>query len=152
MSQTTRSKGRAVRLNTLVSSSKQGNNSIASAMDSEDSNQDYEDVGILSGHVAPATIKFGRKHTFPQDLPKFNGTENGWDKFKCEFLFLMKLLCGIDLSVIVRPGPDELTPDMDSYIYHCLCRAINEKSYYLIYRHENKGWDAFTFLNQTWSG
>ena len=51
MSQITRSKGRAVRLNTLVSSSKQGNNSIASAMDSEDSNQDSEDPGILSSHI-----------------------------------------------------------------------------------------------------
>ena len=106
--------------------------------------------------MGPVTLKLGRKHIFPQDLPKFNGTEGGWDKFKCEFMFLIKLFLEFDLSAAlsaaVRPGPDELTEDMDSYIYHCLCRAINEKSYHLICRHENKGYDAFFFLNQTWSG
>ena len=159
MSNSTRSKGKIssvgsepVRLNTLVSTSKQGNNSMASVQDSEDSNGEAEGSDNITGHEAPVPLKFGRKHTFPQDLPKFSGTESGWDKFKCEFLFLIKLLCGIDLSVIVRPGPDKLSPDMDSFIYHCLCRAIDDTSYYLICRHKNKGWDAFTFLDKSWSG
>ena len=156
MSRNTRSqrRGTTLSINSLVSSSEQGKDSMASNVD-EDTNGSILEAGgpnIATGHDAPVTLKLGRKHIFPQDLPKFNGTENGWDKFKCEFIFLMKLFCGFDLSTAVRPGPDELTEDMDSYIYHCLCRAINEKSYHLICRHENKRYDAFFFLNKTWSG
>ena len=160
MYSSTRSKkrGAAVSINTIVSSSEQGKDSMATNIDDDAEGSVGEAVGhnILSGHEAPVTLKLGRKHIFPQDLPKFNGTEGGWDKFKCEFMFLIKLFLEFDLSAAlsaaVRPGPDELTEDMDSYIYHCLCRAINEKSYHLICRHENKGYDAFVFLNKTWSG
>ena len=85
MSQSTRSKGRSVRLNTLVSSSKQGNNSIASAMDSEDSNGETEDLGIISGHVAPETLQ--------KDLPKFSEETlqyKGKYKFPYELLHVRK--------------------------------------------------------------
>ena len=117
MSSSTRSKkrGTAVSVNTLVSSSEQGNDSMASNID-DDANGSIGEAGghnILSGHEAPATLKLGRKHIFPQDMPKFNGTEGGWDKFKCEFIFLIKLFLGFDLSEATseatRPGPDELT-------------------------------------------
>ena len=160
MFRSTRSKqrGTSISVNTIVSSSEQGQDSMASNID-DDSNGSLGEAGghnISTGHEAPATLKLGRKHIFPQDMPKFNGTEGGWDKFRCEFIFLIKYFLGFDLSKATseatRPGPDVLTEDIDSYIYHCLCRAINEKSYHHICRHENKGYDAFVFLNKTWSG
>ena len=77
MSISTRSKRRsaAVSVNTLISSTKPGNNSMAD-IDDDAEGSIGEAVGsnILSGHVAPVTLKLGRKHIFPQDLPKFNGT------------------------------------------------------------------------------
>ena len=50
MSKSTRSKGKSLRLNTLVSSSKQGNNSMASVQDSEDSNGEAEGSDIITGY------------------------------------------------------------------------------------------------------
>ena len=160
MSRNTRSqrRGTTLSINSLVSSSEQGKDSMASNVD-EDTNGSILEAGghnIVTGHEAPVTLKLGRKHIFPQDLPKFNDTEDGWDKFSCEFIYLIKLVLEFDLSAAlsggVRPGPNELTEEMDSYIYHCLCRAINVKSYSLICRHMNKGYDAFVFLNKSWSG
>ena len=91
MYSSTRSKkrGAAVNINTLISSSEQGNDSMATNIDDDAEGSIGEAVGhnILSGHEAPVTLKLGRKHIFPQDLPKFNGTEGGWDKFKCESYF-----------------------------------------------------------------
>ena len=48
MSNSTCSKGKSLRLNTLVSSSKQGNNSMASVQDSEDSNGEAEGSDIIT--------------------------------------------------------------------------------------------------------
>ena len=36
---------------------------------------------------------------------------------------------------------------MDSYIYQCLCRAVDGDSYVLICRHEDLGYNAFKFLD-----
>ena len=96
--------------------------SMASSGASNDGAVGHNIPDFSSGHGPQTQLKYGEKYTFPQDLPKFSGEQNAWDKFRCEILFLIRQLFDIDLSSIERP--EKLTPKMDSYIYHCLCRAI----------------------------
>ena len=75
-------------------------NSMASIGASNDEAVGHNIPNFLTGHGPQSQLEYGRKYTFPQDLPKFSGVQNTRAKFRCEILFLIRQLFDIDLSSI----------------------------------------------------
>ena len=115
-------------------------------------NHDNKLPPLCQGHLksnnnrTPPLSHLHPEDNSPKVLTKSSRLPSTWREVRYEILFLVRRLFDIDLSSINRP--EKLTTKMDSFIYQCLCGAVDDDSYTFICRYEDRGYDAFKFLDR----
>ena len=130
--------------NTNVSGASNNSGTVANR------NQDGTSQNRISneGHVGHFQSGYASqaRFIFPQDLVHFDGHHSNWERFNFESQAQYLDMFGVDILAADKPAA--ITPEINRLIYLCLVKGVDPKSYNLIRRHVNEGFEAYQFLDR----